>query len=58
MFKTSHLGVSKFGFLSLCPFYAENVNFTPNSKTTLFSKQHSFSFGDKGKIGIPLGFSA
>jgi hypothetical protein len=26
MFKTSHLGVSKFGFLSLCPFRTENPN--------------------------------
>jgi hypothetical protein len=28
-FKTSHLGVSKFGFLSLCPFRTENLNAMP-----------------------------
>ena len=26
MFKTSHLGVSEFVFLSLCPFHIENPN--------------------------------
>jgi hypothetical protein len=58
MFKTFHLGVLNFGFLSLCYFGIENDNFTPNSKTTSFPKQHSFSFEVKGKIGISLRFSA
>jgi hypothetical protein len=40
MFKTSHLAVSNFGFLSLCPFrtenFNENANFIPDSKITPF----------------------
>jgi hypothetical protein len=56
MFKTSHLSVSNFGFLSLCPFRIENVNFISKSKTTPFSKRLSFSFEIKNKIGIPLRF--
>ena len=57
IFKTSHLGVSNFGFLSLYPFRTENVNFIPDSKTTPFPKRHSFSFGVRGKISNPLEFS-
>ena len=34
-----------------------NVNFTPDSKTTLFSKRRYFSFGVRGKIDITLEFS-
>jgi hypothetical protein len=56
MFKTSHLGVSNFGFLSLYPFRTENANFAPGFKTTPLPKRHSFSFGVRGKIGILLGF--
>jgi hypothetical protein len=56
MLKNSHLGVSKFGFLSLYPFCTENANFTTNSKITPFSKRRGFSFGIKGKIDIPLEF--
>jgi hypothetical protein len=57
MFKTAHLSVSNFGFLSLCPSRTENVNFIPDSKTIPFPKQHSFNFGVRGKIDIPLRFS-
>jgi hypothetical protein len=57
MFKTFHLGVSNSDFLSLCPFRTENANFILDSKTTPFPKRHNFSFGVKGKIDIPLGFS-
>jgi hypothetical protein len=35
MFKTSHLGVSNFGFLSLCPFRTENANFTQLQNYTI-----------------------
>jgi hypothetical protein len=52
MFKTSHLGVSNSDFLSLCPFCTKNANFTLDSKTTLFPKRCSFSFGVRGKIDI------
>jgi hypothetical protein len=57
MFKTSHLGILNFGFLSLYPFRTKNANFIPDSKPTPFPKRRSFSFEVKGKIGIPLGFS-
>jgi hypothetical protein len=57
IFKTSYLGVSNFSFLSLCLFCTENAKFTIDSKTKPFSKRRSFSFGPRGKIGIPLGFS-
>jgi hypothetical protein len=57
MFKNSYLGVSNFGFLSLCLFHTENANFTTGSKTTPFPKRYSFSFGVRGKIDIAFGFS-
>ena len=44
MFKTSHLGVLKFGFLSLCPFGTENPNemLILSLKTISFSEHCSF----------------
>jgi hypothetical protein len=56
MFKTFHFGVSKFGFLSLCPFRTEN----PNGMSILPKNNASFweryNFGVRGKIGIAKDF--
>jgi hypothetical protein len=56
MFKTSHLGVSKFDFLSLCPCRTEN----PNRMSILPQNYMSFwercNYGVKGKIGIAKNF--
>jgi hypothetical protein len=56
MFKTSHLGISKFDFLSLCPFRIEN----PNRMSILSQNYMSFweqcSYGVRGKIRIAKDF--
>jgi hypothetical protein len=56
MFKTSHLGVAKFDFLSLYPFRIEN----PNGMSILLQNYASFwerySFRVSGKIGIAKDF--
>jgi hypothetical protein len=56
MFKTSHVGVSKFGFLLLCLFHAENLNGMPilPLKTASFWKW--YSYGVRDKIGIAKNF--
>jgi hypothetical protein len=44
MFKTSHYDVSKFGFLSFCPFHTENPNgmsILPQNDVS-FSERYSF----------------
>jgi hypothetical protein len=60
MFKISHLGVSKFGFLSLYLFRTENPNKMPILLLTQKLKLESFwercSFEVKGKIGIAKDF--
>jgi hypothetical protein len=56
MFKTSHFDVSKFGFLSLCPFRTENPNgmsILPQNDMS-FWKRYSFEVMDK--IGIAKDF--
>jgi hypothetical protein len=45
MFKTSHLGVSKFGFLSLCSFRTENPNGMPILPLTPKLKLRHFGNG-------------
>jgi hypothetical protein len=56
MFKTSHLGVSKFDFLSLCPFRIENHNEMPILSLAPKLKLRRFGNGiileSRGKIGI------
>ena len=42
MFKTSHLDVSKFDFLSLCLFHTENLNGMPILPMTPKLKLHRF----------------
>jgi hypothetical protein len=56
MFKTFHLGVSKFGFLSFCPFRIENRN-----GMSILSRNYElfwerYSFGVRSKIGIVKDF--
>jgi hypothetical protein len=56
MFKTTHLGISKFDFLLLCPFRIKNLNeisILP-LKTVLFWEQ--CDFGVRNKIGIAKNF--
>jgi hypothetical protein len=53
-FKISHLGVSKFGFLSFCPFRIENHNAMPILLLTLKLKPLYFENGvvlESGKNG-------
>ena len=56
MFKSSHLGILKFDFLSLCPFRTKN----PNEISILPQNYASFSewcsVGVKGKIEIAKKF--
>ena len=56
MFKTSHLSVSKFGFLSLCPFRTENPNEMPILPQSYVSFWERCSFGVRSKIGIAKDF--
>ena len=56
MFKTSHLRVSKFGFLSLCPFRTKNPNKIPILPQNYASFWKQCSFWVKGKIGIAKNF--
>jgi hypothetical protein len=56
MFKTSHFDVSKFGFLSLCPFRTENANrisILPQNDASFWEQ---CNFGVRGKIGIAKDF--
>jgi hypothetical protein len=57
MFKTSHLGVSKFGFLSLCPFHIKNSNGMPILSLTPKLKLCRFRNGVVLKSGEKLAFS-
>jgi hypothetical protein len=56
MFKTSHLGVSNFGFLSLCPFHTKNPNRMPILSQNYALFWERCNFGIKGKIGIANDF--
>jgi hypothetical protein len=56
MFKTFHLGVSKFGFLSLCPFHTENPNGMPILPLTPKLKLHRFGNGVVLELGVKLLF--
>jgi hypothetical protein len=55
-FKTSHLGVSKFGFLSLCPFHTKNPNAMPILSLTLKLKLHHFRNSVVLELGVKLVF--
>jgi hypothetical protein len=57
MFKTSHLGVSKFGFLSLCSFCTENHNEMPILPLTPKLKLRHFGNGVVLESRIKLAFS-
>jgi hypothetical protein len=57
MFKTSHLGVLKFGFLSLCPFRTENPNGMPILSLTPKLKLRHFENGVVLESWIKLAFS-
>jgi hypothetical protein len=57
MFKTSHLGVSKFGFLSLCPFRTENPNEIPILSLTPKLKLRRFGNGVVLESKVKLAFS-
>jgi hypothetical protein len=54
MFKTSHLGVSKFGFLSLCLFRTENPNKMPILLLTQKLKLSHFGNGVVLKSRVKL----
>jgi hypothetical protein len=56
MFKTSHLGVSKFGFLSLCPFCTENPNGMPILPLTPKLKLRHFGNSVVLESGVKLAF--
>ena len=55
MFKTSHLGVSKFGFFLLCPFRTKNPNGMPIYSTPKL-KLHHFRNGVVLESGVKLAF--
>jgi hypothetical protein len=57
MFKTSYLGVSKFGFLSLRPFRTENPNGMPILPLTSKLKLHHFGNGIVLELEVKLAFS-
>jgi hypothetical protein len=57
MFKTSHLGVSKFDFLSLCPFHTEKPNAVPILPLTPKLKSCHFGNGVVLELGVKLTFS-
>jgi hypothetical protein len=57
MFKAFHLGVSKFGFLSLYPFRIENPNRMPILPLTPKLKLHRFENGIVLDSRIKLAFS-
>jgi hypothetical protein len=54
MFKTSHLGVSKFGFLLLCPFRTENPNGMLILSLTPKLKLHRLGNGVVLESGVKL----
>jgi hypothetical protein len=56
MFKTSHLDVSMFDFLSLCPFRTENPNEMPILPQNYASFWERCNFGARSKIGIANDF--
>ena len=56
MFKTSHLGVSKFDFFSLYSFRIENPNEMSILPQNYMSFWDQYSFGIKSKIGISKDF--
>jgi hypothetical protein len=57
MFKTSYLGVSKFGFFSLCPSHIENPNGMPILSLTPKLKLRCFGNGVVLESGEKLAFS-
>jgi hypothetical protein len=56
MFKTSRLGVSKFGFLSLCPFHTKNYNGMPILLLTPKLKLRHFGNYIVLESGVKLAF--
>jgi hypothetical protein len=56
MFKTSHLGVSNFSFLSLFPFRTENLNKMSILLQNYMSFWKWYSYGVRGKIEITKDF--
>ena len=56
IFKTSHLCVSMFGFLSFCQFCTKNPNGMPNLPQNYALFWERYSFGVRGKIGIAKNF--
>ena len=52
MFKTFHLGVSNFDFLSLCPFCIEKINAVPILPLIPKLKSHHFGNGVALESGI------
>jgi hypothetical protein len=57
MFKTYHLSVSKFGFLSFCPFRIKNLNEMPILPLTPKLKLRYFGNGVVLESGVKLEFS-